>query len=235
MSYAYSWQRPKTTRRYLQPPKAERLFTLWTEGKLHFAELTPVKDNFWRNYALHDCSAMWLVHTKYAQMFDFRNAECFLPDDGTPIHGLKLGFGGFDVTFEAFCNSERKASCFAKITVANTADFSVRDKMGIALRSGKEKQILFGSPDEYFSYAPEISAFKALPCTFTEENGILWDNDVFVAYQSRLPLSFDAEQGILWADLKFAPGESADIVLSFGKGKPFAFDYETEKQKTANY
>ena len=33
------WQRPKTTRRYLHPPKAERMFTLWREGKIIFGEV----------------------------------------------------------------------------------------------------------------------------------------------------------------------------------------------------
>ena len=29
-----SWQRPRTTRRYLQPPLAQNMFTLWNDGKI---------------------------------------------------------------------------------------------------------------------------------------------------------------------------------------------------------
>ena len=28
------WQRAKTTRRYIHPPKAERMYTLWADGKI---------------------------------------------------------------------------------------------------------------------------------------------------------------------------------------------------------
>ncbi len=35
------WLRPRTTRRYLHPPAADRMFTLWTEGKVLFGENTP--------------------------------------------------------------------------------------------------------------------------------------------------------------------------------------------------
>ena len=34
-----SWQKPITTRRYLQPPKSEKFYTLWAEGKLVFGDI----------------------------------------------------------------------------------------------------------------------------------------------------------------------------------------------------
>ena len=33
-----AWQKPKTTRMYLHPPMAERMFTMWREGKIVFGE-----------------------------------------------------------------------------------------------------------------------------------------------------------------------------------------------------
>ena len=33
------WQQPKTTRRYLHPPKSERIITVWREGKLMLGEV----------------------------------------------------------------------------------------------------------------------------------------------------------------------------------------------------
>ena len=39
MKDALTWQRPKTTRRYLHPPKSERMYTLWREGKIIFSEV----------------------------------------------------------------------------------------------------------------------------------------------------------------------------------------------------
>ena len=35
------WERPKTTRRYLQGPFSERLLTYWREGKIACGEIRP--------------------------------------------------------------------------------------------------------------------------------------------------------------------------------------------------
>ena len=40
------WLRAKTTRRYIHCPKAERMFTIWAEGKILFGE---VEMEFFRN------------------------------------------------------------------------------------------------------------------------------------------------------------------------------------------
>ena len=59
MQKTESWLRPKTTRRYLHPPKAERLYTLWAEGKLILGEVNRCID--WRSYRWLDCHGLWLV------------------------------------------------------------------------------------------------------------------------------------------------------------------------------
>ena len=33
------WQRAKTTRRYIHPPKAERMYTLWADGKIIYGDI----------------------------------------------------------------------------------------------------------------------------------------------------------------------------------------------------
>ena len=226
------WERPKTTRRYLHPPKAERMFTLWREGKLIYGDVKRVTDHNGKHYHELTCSGIWLTYSKYAQMFDFRNVECMQPEDGTPIHGLRMEYGGLEITMEAFCNTERKSTCFSKITVKNIGDYAVCDRVGLLLRTGCEKKLVYGSPDEYFSYAPEVSTFKNAPVTFEEKDGVLWDGDVFVTAQTNALLQYDMESGILWAEIRLGAGEKTDIVLSIGRGKTFHFDYEEEKVKT---
>ena len=75
MEYKNAWERPQTTRRYLHPPKAERMFTLWREGKLIYGDVEHVTDNDGKHYHELTCSGIWLTYSKYAQMFDFRNVE----------------------------------------------------------------------------------------------------------------------------------------------------------------
>ena len=57
-----SWLRPKTTRRYLHPPKAERMYTLWAEGKLILGEIDRCID--WRSYRWLDCHAGTLFRVR---------------------------------------------------------------------------------------------------------------------------------------------------------------------------
>lgn len=230
-----AWERPQTTRRYLHPPKAERMFTLWREGKLIYGDVKRVTDHDGKHYHELTCSGIWLTYSKYAQMFDFRNVACIQPEDGTPIHGLRMEYGGFEVTMEAFCNTERKTTCFSKITVKNIVDYAVRDRIGLIPRTGCEKKLVYGSPDEYVTYAPEVATFKHAPSTFEEKDGILWDEDVFITTKTDAFLRYDKEQGILWAEICLGAGESTEIILSIGRGEAFLFDYDEEKAKTQEF
>ena len=119
------WQRPKTTRRYLHPPKTERMFTLWREGKLVMGEVDRNSSDSHQHYHEHISTVLLFVHSKYAQMFDFKNADCTVFEDGIPIHGLSLWSGGFDIDFEAFCDTKRKTTCFTRISFTNTAPYTV--------------------------------------------------------------------------------------------------------------
>ena len=227
------WLRPKTTRRYLHPPKAERMFTLWREGKIILGDVVRGIDH--RSYAELDCAGIWLVHTRRARSFDMRRAESSLCENGAPIHSLTNSFGGFTVDMEAFCNIERRPTCFVKITVKNNAPYKASDRIGLLLRSGKECELVHGSPDEYLSYDPEIADFKDQPVSFKNEGGVYRSGEYFLTALTDLPLGFNEESGLLLAELCLEAQESAEIMLSFGKGKEFAFDYNAEKQKALRF
>ena len=229
------WVKPQTTRRYLHPPRAERMFTLWPEGKIIFGE------NIYQDiiggsgaptYLNLVSSGIWLVHSKYGRKFDFRKTENTLRPDGAPIHGIVNRFGGFKMELEAFCNIDRKPTCFIRIRLTNEAPYTATERLGLVVRTGKEKQLVYGSPDCYATHDPEVAAFLAQPATFTEKDGVLRDGDVFLTSRFSQPTEFDPAAGILWCKPVLAAGETAEWILSFGKGDLFTFDYEEEKQKT---
>ena len=228
-----SWQRSKTTRRYLHPPKSDRMFTLWAEGKIVFGENNRCVDH--TSYKDLDCVVVVPAHTKHARPFDFHNTENRITESGAPIHSLTNGFGGFKVDLEAFCNVERRSSCFARIRVTNTAPYKASDKIGFVVRRGKEKELVFGSPDEYVSYDPEISTIKQAKNTFVYDDTTLRDGEYFVRFESTLPMSYDDMQGILFADLTLCAGETRDIFLCIGKGEDAVISYDSEKTFCENY
>lgn len=228
-----AWQQPKTTRRYLHPPMSERIFTLWREGKIIFGEVERSAGNRTDRYCDHICTGVWPVYSQIGQMFDFRNTRCKTEVNGTPIHSQTVRFGGFIAKMEAFCDTKVKATCFARITLTNTADYTASEQLGLIVRRGNEKQLVFGSPDEYFSYAPEVAVFKNAPSTFELEKDVLRDGDMFVKLQSDFPLRY--EEGTLWADVKLNAKESASLTFSLGKGEAFDFDYAEERRKTFDF
>ena len=227
------WLRPRTTRRYLHPPKADRMFTLWTEGKILFGENVPGED--YRYYKTIESCALWPVHTKYDRQFDFRRAQLTVTESGAPIHGLTFRIGGFRVEEEAFCDTAEHPTCFIRFRLTNTAPYEISNRFGFFVRRGLESEIAYGSPDGYASYMPEVAAFKALPVTFTYQDGLLRDGAYFVTADTTLPLSYDEEKGTLSVQATLPSGGSADVIFSFGKGDPRPFSYEEERIATESF
>lgn len=225
------WLRAKTTRRYIHGPKAERMFTIWAEGKIVFGEVEGGFDPsaYWRDVF---SSLIWFVHGKENEQFDFKKCVNVVREDGIPVQGLKHSFSGIDVNIEAISNICRKPTCFIKVTLTNTTENTLSDTFGFLLKSGPENKLVFGSPDVYKSYNPDIKELDEFSNTWENVNGVLKDSEKFVNVNSELDFVFDTEKGIAKFDFELNAGQSKEILLSFGKGEAFAFDYNEEKEKT---
>lgn len=190
MNEKSTWLKPKTIRRYLHPIASERLFTLWVEGKIVLGEVN-VKDfklgsgyKEGRKYYfdLESC-IVWLLYSKAAEQFDFKNVKNIISDDGTPIHGLEYEIDNQIIKLEALCNKERKSTCFAKVTLKNTTDKKVKDTVALMIKSGKEAELVYGTPNGYVRHEPDVKVQKKMPSTFRninddgKETGISFDND----------------------------------------------------------
>ena len=233
-----TWERVKTNKRYLHPPKSERLFTIWPEGKIIMGENQYPRDT--ETLIINDnipCSGIWAVHTRHFRVFDYKKAKLRVPTDGTPIHGVTATFGGLEMDMEAFCNTERKSTCYIKVTVTNRAPYRARERFGLVIRSGKEKHLVHGAPDGYCSHYPEPAAFRYAPNTFIRCRNILRDGMTFVGIQTSVNWDYDAADGVVWVREWIEPGESYTLYRSFGKGEyaPVDFDYEAEKKKVEEF
>ena len=64
------WLKPITTRRYIHCPKAERMYTLWSEGKIIFGEMMESfnGEKYWDEVP---CSGIWFTYGDKKQ-FDFK-------------------------------------------------------------------------------------------------------------------------------------------------------------------
>lgn len=225
------WQRPKTTRRYVHPPKAERMYTLWAEGKLIFGQIQQCFD--WRSYKYLECSGLWLVHGADYRAFDFHDACNVMHPRGIPVHGLIHKTGQLQVELETFCDISRTPTCFLQLRLTNLGEEALVEPLGLLLRTGKEKHLAFATPDVYESYAPDVQVWKDAPATWRyvqkSPRTVLLDEDTFLLTQTDMPLEFCEAEGILRMKAVLQPGQTAVLHAAFGKGTPLPFDYGQER------
>ena len=217
------WQKPKTTRRYLHPPKAERMFTLWREGKIIFGEVeAPIN----KPYGEILSQGVWF--TLNGEQMDFHLVENLKRDDGIPVHGLRFASNGIELEIESFASFERKPTCYIKATLTNLRESSRNARLGFLLRRGIEQTLVFDAPDVYVSYNPDIAVWKNLPESFTKQENRFRDGDFFFTTDK----DFDYDGKEHFVDLMLEGGQSAEFIFSFGKSQALEFNYNEELDKT---
>ena len=227
---APTWERPKTTRRYLHGPFAERLLTFWREGKIAFGEVEH-KDDWSLDYRrdLH-AHAAWLVHGANDEPFDFRSAEMILPEGGEPDHAQKWRVGDLEVTLAACAPFGRKPSAFVRLTVRNTGDILVTEPFAFLLREGLESKLIFGAPDVYKVFRPSTADWATIsPKGWRRDGNVMRHGERFVAFADA-PFAWDAEKGAARFAFDLKPGEAKSIELEIGKGKCQAIEYDAARK-----
>lgn len=227
------WLRPVTTRRYVHCPKAERMYTLWSEGKIIFGEQMESFDGekYWDEVP---CSGIWFTYGDKKQ-FDFKNTVNHFRKDGIPVHSIEHCVNDMTVNIEAITDVCRKPTCFIKVTLKNSTEKTVNEVLGFYLRSGLEGTLVYGAPDNYTSYNPDIKVWKEHKSDWTTSAGAIRNGEEFVTVKSDIDYSFDNENGYGEFAVSLKANETKEIYLSFGKGEIFEFDYNTEMDKTIKY
>ncbi len=214
------WQRPQTTRRYVHPPKSERMFTLWKEGKIVFGETT---EPITARYEEIISRGIWFTDGD-GNPADFRTGENILREDGIPVHGLKNKFGKLDAKIECFAGFERFSTCYIKATVKNSC--KEPQMFGFLIRTGKEETLIPDAPDVYAPYNPSISEWTALESTFSYDGTVFRDGEYYLHAPG---FEWDSDKG--FASVTVEPNEEKVLVFAFGKGKVNTFDYAAEMEK----
>ena len=227
------WLSPITTRRYVHCPKAERMYTIWSEGKIIFGEMMESFDGekYWDEVP---CSGIWFVDNNKNQ-FDFKKTVNHFRHDGIPVHSVEHNMDGIKVDIEAISNICRKPTCFIKVTIGNTTGKAITQKLGFYLRSGLEGTLVYGAPDNYTSYNPDVNVWKEHKSDWKNQDGIIKYGEEFITVKSDFSFGFDNETGYGEFQVSLNANDEKEIYLSFGKGEAFDFDYESEKVKTIEY
>lgn len=233
-----TWKKIKTTRRYLHPPRAERLFTLWPEGKIIFgdeidgSDVVDKKQGYEYYHTLISCG-MWLLYGSERKQFDFKTVKYLITEDGAPIHGVEHKVGDLTVTEEAFCDIARLATCFAKVTLKNEGNETLSDKVSMVLRTGLEggtdTELVAGGCDGYRSYNPQIEKwYEWFPSTWHEKNGAYTDGDRTLRISGDVSPVWDDENGAIDFNYTLKPNESVTLFFMLNRGEKTEINYDAE-------
>lgn len=208
------WQRFKTTRMYIHPPKAERIFTLWREGKIMMGEIeTPINQPYENVHA----AGIWFVDEN-GERADFAKSRYIVREDGIPAHTLVFYLGGLECTLECVSPHERKPTLYAKLTVRSATGEDVSEKLGFILRDGMESELIFGAPDVYGIYAPRVDAWLNTESTFIADCGFR-SGECFLELTGAEGLEYDALRGVGMIDINLSAGEEKTLYIALGRGE----------------
>ena len=217
-----SWMRPRTTRRYLHPPMAECMFTLWNDGKVIRGENIHRHD--WQVPYRTDLTAdaLWVMHGADDVPFDFTTSANHLPQDGTPFHGLSWRLGRLYVRMDAFCETGVRApACFLRLTFANEGADAVSEPIAVYLRRMTEHHIVKGSPDIYEPYEAQTEPFRqASPLAYRQSGTNVWRSEAAVVRAERLPpdACWDGTCGAI--RFTASPKKDSPLVVTFAIATP---------------
>ncbi len=239
MAYLHEdkWERPVTTRRYLHPPFAEELATMWSQMALFIGDIYEKDEK-----KPYSAACQFLVGKDF-QIPDFKTVKLITSEDGSPVHGLIYDFGDYTVEAESFCNIKTSPTVYTKFTFTNKVLWPVTDSFGFLLRTYNE-QTLNGifDLDGYCTHNPNIRAWGDAPRHWRAEKENFLTDDTYKIYFNDIedlrPAWVGEEAGLCWHErgkhtfaFTLDAGESKTFYMAFGKGATETFDYEAEKEK----
>ena len=223
------WERPKTTRRYLQGPFSERILTFWREGKIVFGEVEH-RDDWSLKYRDLRSHVAWLIHGAGDEPFDFRTAEMSLPEGGEPDHSQKWRMGDMIVELSACAPFGRRPSAHARLSVRNVGDKPKTEHLAFLLREGLESKLLFGAPDVYKIFNPSVSDWADIPPSGWRRDGdVMWHGDRFAAF-SGSPFEWDGKNGAVRFVFDLKPGEVKTVEMELGKNERIGLGYANARK-----
>ena len=225
-----TWERPKTTRRYLQGPESERLHTFWREGKLVFGEIWHT-DDWTYEYERQPAHGVWLV--REGKPLGFKAAELNRTDDGVPDHAQTWRTDGLEIELAACAPCGRTPDIFARLTVRNVGTAARTERIGFLLRDATEKELVFHAPDIYRLYDPKVEDWLKIPAKgWRREGRTMRSGDRFVAFGGEAAFAWDAASGEARFEMALGAGETRRVELSIGRGEVPKDGYEAARERT---
>ena len=233
-----SWQRPFTSKRYIQGPFSENLITMWPEFKLILGDIE-------EKYKGYHSSAFHLLVGPDLKAPDFKKTCYHTREDGIPIHSISSDLGEYELSMESFCDIRRVPASYSRLRIYNKNAWSVSGEMAVIARTGLETCLVGMHIHGYAHFTGEIGNWGFLENTFGFQNDLLKDERCEIRFQGleRFNPQWQGDKsGLPWhlrhilrLNFTLEPGESIHLDIMFRRGETNAFDYDAEKQKAEKF
>lgn len=228
-TFAATWQRGVTAKKYLQPPCSESLVTLWPDAKIVIGTVYGVGDEQPLSCGLRFFRGD--IPTGLPREETVQSAR----EDGIPVHSIQRRTERCFFGVEAFCDIQRRPDVYIKVTLDNQSGMNAEEHLTLMLKQGKENLLTGSDDDGYCPYISDSAPWFALPCEAGYENGVLaLDNG-----ECRLSVNGESfygnGSGMLRLDFSVPAKEKREIFLAFGPTAPASFDYYAEREKAENF
>lgn len=223
--YQEKWEKPMTSKKYLQPPFSGYFYTQWPDFKVLAARFETTSVPPKGTWSRYPAAGFRLLNGEDMESFQFEQARMSRRDDGCPIHKVETDFEQLHLEMESFCNTKtERPTVFTKISLKNNNDAAKKGVIGLIVRSGPENYLTGMEVDGYVNYNSNVANWGFLQPTW-EWNGkdSLTDGEfvLFVRNNSGFALKWQgAENGLKWhqrhllrLEYNILPSETAELEL----------------------
>lgn len=234
-----SWERQKTTKLYLHPPRSERMVTFWPDFKV---VNSPIKRELRQGARAF---GFIILAGDPAQPLCWQNSAFSVREDGIPIPAINQSEADFDLTMEAFCDTDRAPAVYVRLTVRNLRPWSIEGRLSVIPRTGAETNMMGINSDGYCSYEPTLETWGMLPCDWALKDKAIQSPEYFLAFESKQPFTLEWDRGkstdslhkrnLCHIHFSLEQGDSLTLDLLLDKGSLRPFNYDKEKQRTEEF
>lgn len=217
------WGKPFTFKRYIHPPLAENMVTMWPSSMILFGEIKGGNDTHVSLSGRGHMSALpssGVIFTLNGKFLPWTKVNYSTRKDGIPIHSFSHLVDGIKFRQEAFCDSERVPTAYTKITLKNVTEEPLTFDFGVMVRSGPEFDLVgCDEPDGYRWFEQLKKQWLTMP--------------QYIRYTSKLTngiftLRFSKSYGFVE---KNDDDLSTTLTLGAGQQKTFYFTFTRNKDK----
>lgn len=172
------WGVTFTQKRYIHPPLAENMVSMWANSMILIGEIRGGRESQAILAGRRDQSTLpssALIFTLNGNFMPRESTKYKSRKDGYPIHALSKDVDGIRFFEEAFCDSERVPTAYVKVTLQNITDAPITFTFGAMVRTGPEFSLIGCSePDGYFLHESKKPEWLSMP-KFKKSKGKLTD------------------------------------------------------------